>query len=129
MAYGTLLVDGLQSSTAGTPPLFYDGNSTQVGTLCRAWVQFNGQTAVISASFNVSSITRSAVGVYQINYSTAMPDNKYAAISGGGTGAGGAINTSATFNSVLTTSCIMQAYTITGGGTTDPLVASFAVFR
>jgi hypothetical protein len=79
MAYGSLLADVVQSSTAGTPPQFKDGNSTQIGTLCRAWVNFNGTgTVAIRASFNVSSITDNGTGVYTINLTTAMPDANYA---------------------------------------------------
>jgi len=81
MTYGTLNSDVIQSSTAGTPPQFNDGSSTQIGTLCRAWVNFNGTSGVvIRASFNVSSVTRSAAGQYTFNFSTAMPDANYAAV-------------------------------------------------
>jgi hypothetical protein len=76
MAYGNVYVDGVQSSTAGTPPLFYDGNSTQIGTLCRAWVNFNS-TGAIRASFNVSSITVVSTGTYTVNFATAMSDTNY----------------------------------------------------
>lgn len=81
MAYGTANVDTIQSSTAGTPVQFNDGNGTQVGTLCRAWVNFNGgngnTAGVINASFNVSSVTRTALGNYTINLTNAMPDANY----------------------------------------------------
>ena len=80
MAYGTLLTDAVQSSTANTPPQFNDGNGTQVGTLCRAWVNFNGvTTATIRASFNVSSVTRNGTGDYTVNFTNAMPDANYSA--------------------------------------------------
>ena len=80
MAYGTLLTDAVQSSTANTPPQFNDGNGTQVGTLCRAWVNFNGvTTATIRASFNVSSVTRTVAGDYTVNFTNAMPDANYSA--------------------------------------------------
>ena len=80
MAYGTLLTDAVQSSTANTPPQFNDGNGTQVGTLCRAWVNFNGvTTATIRASFNVSSVTRNSTGDYTVNFTNAMPDANYSA--------------------------------------------------
>ena len=79
MAYGSGLMDVVQSSTAGTPPQFNDGNSTQIGTLCRAWVNFNGvTTATIRASFNVSSVTRNGTGYYTVNFTTALPDANYA---------------------------------------------------
>lgn len=87
MAYGTLLTDAVQSSTANTPPQFNDGNGTQVGTLCRAWVNFNGNnafspnpsTSAIRAAHNVSSITRNGTGDYTVNFTNAMPDANYSA--------------------------------------------------
>ena len=78
MAYGTANVDVIQSSTAGTPPQFNDGNGTQVGTLCRAWVNYKGTaTRAINASFNVSSVTFSSTGIYIVNFTTAFPDANY----------------------------------------------------
>ena len=46
----------------------------------RAWVTFDGTATppTISASGNVSSVTRSATGDYTINFSTALPDANYA---------------------------------------------------
>ena len=82
MAYGSVLTDTVQSSTAATAPVFKDGNGTQIGTLCRAWVNFNGTgTVAIRGSFNVSSITDNGTGDYTINFTTAMPDANYS-ISG-----------------------------------------------
>jgi len=46
---------------------------------CRAWVNFNGSgTVAIRASGNVSSITDNGTGDYTVNFTTAMPDAKYA---------------------------------------------------
>jgi len=79
MAYGTANVDNIQSSTAGTPVVFKDGGGTQIGTLCRAWVNFNGTgTVAIRASFNVSSITDNGTGDYTVNFTTALSDANYA---------------------------------------------------
>lgn len=78
MAYGTANVDNIQSSTSGTPVVFKDGSGTQIGTLCRAWVNFNGTgTVAIRASFNVSSITDNGTGDYTVNFTTAMSDVNY----------------------------------------------------
>jgi len=77
MAYGSVLTDVVQSSTAGTPPQFNDGNSVQIGTLCRAWVSFAGGSGTRNASFNVSSVTRNGTGDYTVNFTTAMPDAYY----------------------------------------------------
>lgn len=79
MPYGTILTDVIQSSTAGTPPQFNDGNSAQIGTLCRAWVNFNGTTSpgTIRAQFNVSSVTKNSTGNYTINLTNALADTNY----------------------------------------------------
>lgn len=80
MPYGSVLTDEVQSSTANTPPTFKDGNGTQVGTLCRAWVNFNGTgTVAIRGSFNVSSITDNGTGDYTANFTNALPDANYSA--------------------------------------------------
>jgi hypothetical protein len=51
---------------------------------CRAWVNFNGTgTVAIRASGNVSSITDLGTGLYQINFTSAMPDANYAATVAG----------------------------------------------
>jgi hypothetical protein len=49
---------------------------------CRAWVNFNGTgTVAIRASGNVTSITDNGTGNYTINFTTAMPDVNYNAVS------------------------------------------------
>lgn len=80
MPYGNLLADVVQSSTTGTPPQFNDGNGTQTGTLCRAWVNFNGTSGaspVIRASFNVSSVTRISTGKYTVTFTNAFANANY----------------------------------------------------
>jgi hypothetical protein len=53
--------------------------TTEQGQLCKAWVNFNGTGAVaIRASYNVSSITDSGVGIYVVNFATALTDANYA---------------------------------------------------
>ncbi len=81
MPYGTILADTLQSSTAGTAPVFKDGGSAEIGQLCKAWVQFTGSgAATINASFNVSSVTYSTTGTYIVNFTTPFADAKYSAV-------------------------------------------------
>lgn len=49
---------------------------------CRAWVNFNGTgTVAINASGNVSSITDNGVGMYTVNFTTAMQDANYSVSS------------------------------------------------
>lgn len=52
---------------------------------CRAWVNFDGTTTppTITASGNVSSITKVATGQYRVNFTTPMSDVHYAPIPNG----------------------------------------------
>lgn len=75
----TLTVATVKSNTSG-PPVFQNTSGTEIGTLCRAWVNFNGSGVVaIRAQYNVSSITDNGVGQYTVNFTTAMPDANYSA--------------------------------------------------
>jgi hypothetical protein len=73
---GTLTANTIQSDTT-SPPTFKN-SSTEVGTLCRAWVNFNGTgTVAIRGSFNVSSITDNGTGDYTVNFTNALVDANY----------------------------------------------------
>jgi hypothetical protein len=63
-------IDSAQFATvSGTAPIYP----------CRAWVNFNGTgTVAIRASGNVSSITDAGTGLYEVNFTNAMPDANYA---------------------------------------------------
>lgn len=99
---GTIVADNIQAAStstlvlkngvANTPPTIQDSAGTQIGTFCRAWVNFNGTgTVAIRASFNVSSITDNGTGNYTVNFTTAMPDANYCVnISSGNLVTGGA---------------------------------------
>jgi hypothetical protein len=89
---GTIVADNIQAAStstlvlkngvANTPPTVQDSAGTQIGTFCRAWVNFNGTgTVAIRASFNVSSITDNGTGDYTINFTTAMPDANYSLVN------------------------------------------------
>ena len=133
MSYGTLNSDIVQSSTAGTPPLFYDGSGSQIGTLCRAWVNFVGSTGAVNASFNVSSVTYIATGNFTINFTNALPDTNYVAV-GSNDGLGGGSNYVTGFGSSFsggfysTTKCSGAVVSNNGGGTVCNTVR-VAVFR
>ena len=120
MPYGNLNVDVVQSSTAGTPPQFNDGNGVQVGTLCRAWVNFNassGTSAVIRTSFNVSSVTRNSAGDYTVNFTTAFSDANYTPLVSTG-------------NSTTTNSMCISINSSTGADVAPTTTAfRFALFR
>jgi len=45
---------------------------------CRAWVNFDGDPVAIRAAYNVSSVgDNGGLGNYRVNFTTAMPDDKY----------------------------------------------------
>ena len=91
---GTVIADRLEAASTSqlviengvalTPPTIVDVNNVQIGTFCRAWVNFNGTgTVAIRASFNVSSITDNGTGDYTLNFTTAMPDANYSVVASG----------------------------------------------
>ena len=56
--------------------------TAEASGLCKAWVNFNGtSTVAIRASYNVSSITDGGVGIYTVNFTTALADANYSAVS------------------------------------------------
>lgn len=76
----TLTLGTIQSNTTA-PPTINNSGGTEIGTFCRAWVNFNGTgTVAIRASFNVTSITDNGVGDYTVNFTTAMSDANYSAV-------------------------------------------------
>lgn len=136
MAYGKANIDTIQSSTAGTPPQFNDGNGTQTGTLCRAWVNFNGTgTVAIRASFNVSSITDNGTGNYNVNFTTAMPDADYAAlvtckpVDTGGTISMGNLGYYGTTTNPMSTTSVRVMSQAASAGVADSAYMCVAVFR
>jgi hypothetical protein len=136
MAYGTTNVDTIQSSTANTPVVFKDGNGTQIGTLCRAWVNFNGTgTVAIRASFNVSSITDNGTGNYNVNFTTAMPDADYAAfvtckpVDTGGSISMGNLGYYGSATSPMSTTSVRVMSQAASAGVADTAYMCVSVFR
>lgn len=76
---GNVTATTIQSNSASTPTVFQDSAGTQIGTLCRAWVNFDGTTTppTIRASFNVSSVTRNGTGDYTVTFTNALGDGNY----------------------------------------------------
>ena len=80
---GTVVVDAVKSSTTGAPT-FQNTSGTEIGTLCRAWVNWNGVGgATVRGSFNVSSVVRNGTADYTVNFTNAMPDGNYAVAATG----------------------------------------------
>ena len=121
---GAVIVRGDLSFNSG-----YGSSAISYG--CRAWVNFNGTgTVAIRASGNVSSITDGGVGLYTVNFTTAMPDANYSGtITGGdigvvGRSVGGSSNASRT-----TTSFAVRTLDNTQTNLTDCDSVYIAIFR
>jgi hypothetical protein len=73
----TLSVATVKSTTT-SPPTVQNSAGTEIGRMCRAFVNFNGTgTVAIRQAFNVTSITDNGVGDYTVNFTNAMPDANY----------------------------------------------------
>jgi hypothetical protein len=122
----TLAVTGA-GSVAGNLSFNSGYGSSAVAYGCRAWVNFNGTgTVAIRASGNVTSITDNGTGDYTVNFTTAMVDANYAAVSTAG-------DASTDARIAITTTLATGSYKITtrtvGNALFDTLTVQSAVFR
>ena len=83
----TLKVTDIQSNGTGFNDVvsFQNASGTENGTLCRAWVNFDGTTGTLNQpdvtireSFNVSSVTDNGTGDYTVTFANQMSDANYA---------------------------------------------------
>jgi hypothetical protein len=150
---GTVVADTLQAAStstlvlkngvANTPPTVQDSAGTEIGTFCRAWVNFNGTTVTnpasmtgVRGSFNVSSILDNGTGDYTINFTTAMPDANYSPVFGAQadqistTNNGNVYGEIARFSNALQTSSARLCWGVGGSSSRyDPTMATVAIFR
>jgi hypothetical protein len=98
---------------------------------CRAWVNFNGTgTVAIRASGNVTSITDNGTGDYTVNFTTAMPDAKYATSATCIDYSFGSVICIQSVSANYTTSAV-RVLTIQKGASAffDPEIACVSIFR
>ena len=120
------------------------GNSTATDNAiygsAKAWVNFNGSTAAIRASYNISSITRASTGYYTINFTNTLADANYCALGSyscdGSTNYPAALGVNTNFSNVVV-SPTSSAFTVTTGklsssglgNAIDPTYVNISVFR
>ena len=83
VSVATQSVERLRIGTSGDMSSVVEGGSTLYPSyMCRAFVNFDGTTntagfCTIRKAGNVTSVTDNGVGLYTINFDTAMPDSDY----------------------------------------------------
>jgi hypothetical protein len=126
----TLSVATIKSQNT-LPPAVQNTSGTEIGTFCRAWVNFNGTgTVAIRASFNVSSITDGGTGTYTVNFTTAMSDANYSQVTMAGTSGSGGVAVIAPYSFTNTTSaCRVCTFNTAYSGLIDIDVINVVIFR
>jgi hypothetical protein len=123
----SLQVDNIQTYNSN-PPVIKNVSGTEVGTFCRAWVNFNGTGVVaIRASFNVSSITDNGTGSYTVNFTSALADANHSAVYGGNEG-GSLAGVIPVFSVFATTGVFLNTYS-TNLSLADKSINCVAIFR
>ena len=107
---GTVVCNVINTDTG-----LFSTNNAYIG-IAKAYVQFSatGGTVVVNGQFNVSSVTRSATGIYTVNMTTAMPNANYATVIGNSSAPGAS-------------DCNSQIYTIAGSAISAPTTSSFVL--
>jgi hypothetical protein len=129
----TLNVATIKSGSANTPPTIRDASDVEVGTFCRAWVNFNGTGVVATrATFNVSSISDNGTGNYTVNFTNPLTNTNYAAVASSRTTTTGTGNQYATGLADFAIGSIRVSTTADGttsSALADAATVSVAVFR
>lgn len=140
---GTVVADSIQAAStstlvlkngvANTPPTIQDSAGTEIGTFCRAWVNFDGQSAspiTPRASFNVSSVTKSSTSLYTVSFTTALADSNFAVVVSAGNTIGSTSLQSVitACNAINSSSCFLSSSNAVNTATAYASV-QVAVFR
>jgi hypothetical protein len=107
---------------------YYVDNRSSDG-LAKAWVTFSGQTgtAVVSASYNVSTVTRISAGDYQFRFATNMTNSIYGIFINDNYEGTGAVNRFVVSQAV-TGARIKFKDSGAGGNVYDPVLAYVNIF-
>lgn len=72
-----MIIDGITLPTGETlDPTELSVLDNGAGT-AKAWLNYNGLTQTVNASFNVTSVVRESLGTITINFTTPMTDANY----------------------------------------------------
>jgi hypothetical protein len=109
-----------------------DGTNSTSSTNCirgsaLAWVNFNGTAGTVTAAYNVTSITKNGTGDYNVNFTNAFSDTKYAVLKA--VSEGGNYYVSRANNAAKTTSLINLQVNNSAGSNADASEIGVACFR
>lgn len=84
---GTVKASTIQHDVNGVATVFRDGAGTEIGQLCKAWLQVGGGSSTtagaISGSFNISSVTVNGTGDQTTSFTTSVASTAYSALTTG----------------------------------------------
>jgi hypothetical protein len=91
--------------------------------IAKAWCSWTGSTGAIQASFNISSVTRTSGGTFNLAFTVAMPNTNYAMAVGScqtvGVGNLGVISYNVAAGAGYKTTTGVQVFNTSGPGTND----------
>ena len=121
----TLVAQTISNGTVST------SSANVIQGSAKTWVSFNGSSGAsptIRASYNVSSVTRTATGQYTVAFTNALPDANYAAVFGTQDNPGGAQWAVARNGGTYSTTALqIQCWSYVGSGVDLPIV-NVAIF-
>ena len=113
------------SAANGTDPVTLTGQYA-----AKAWVNFNSTgTLAVRQSGNISSVTDNGVGLFTLNFTTAMTDANYAVVGSGGNDSNDLRTININFDVAPTTSAVQINCTSANGTTNDTAYNAVTVTR
>jgi hypothetical protein len=126
-------VEAMRIDSSGN--LLFNSGYGSVATAygCRAWVIFAGASGTVSGSGNVTSVSRSAVGTYTINFTSAMPNANYCitGVSSGSTSGSTSISGAGASGDFSRSTGSVTVYSVdaSGNANVDAVTVCVAIFR
>lgn len=113
------------SAANGTDPVTLTGQYA-----AKAWVNFNSTgTLAVRQSGNISSVTDNGVGLFTLNFTTAMTDANYAVVGSGGNDSNDLRTININFDVAPTTSAVQINCTSANSTTNDTAYNAVTVTR
>ena len=125
----TLSVATIKSASSAAP-VFQNTSGTEIGTLCRVWINFDGTATggSIRDDFNVSTIGDNGTGDYTVNFSNSFSNANYCSTVSNGTTTGGRYGIIADSDGKGTDNARFYSFQTSTGSSLDAEEVSIAFF-